>query len=343
MGECIISRHGGGINTKDLPPQVTNLTLKAGNAKIDVTFRGVASNYLSLVKNYRVVYKENGIPQRPTDGSYKEIQPGTTGNATLTTALTGLKNDVRYGMRVFIRGINGWQTSPEPQGYATPIGLPAKKPLEQTTWEEIDIIAQANKAAEYWAVGATKDIVVAGETLTVEIVGFNHDDLVSGGKAKITFGLKNLMKDTRQMNSTTTNVGGFTGSKMYAWMQGTLLNSLPPDLKPHIKNVSKKTSVGNKSSTIHTNSMKLFLFSEIEVFSTTTYSFPGEGSQYSRFKTTSSRIKYLANGTGAVGWWWTRSPSTVNSDFFCGVGYNGGLSSGFNSSTLNGVCFGFCI
>ena len=60
--------------------------------------------------------------------------------------------------------------------------------------------------------GDEKNISVNGETLTLVIVGFGHDDLASGGKAGITFGLKHLMKDTRQMNSSNTNSGGFTGS-----------------------------------------------------------------------------------------------------------------------------------
>ena len=214
--------------------------------------------------------------------------------------------------------------------------------LANNTWAQIAAASEAGVAASTWSVGDTKNITVGGETLTVEIVGFNHDDLASGGKAGITFGLKNLMANTRQMNSSNTNAGGFTGSDMYDWLQGTLLNSLPSDLRAVLKSVNKKTSAGNQSSTINTNAMKIFLFSEIEIFGSVTYSKSGEGSQYSRFATASSRIKYLSNGSGSASLWLERSPYGANSNHFCVVGGNGSANYSYADSS-RGVCFGFCV
>lgn len=214
--------------------------------------------------------------------------------------------------------------------------------LANNTWAQIAAASEAGVAASTWSVGDTKNITVGGETLTVEIVGFNHDDLASGGKAGITFGLKNLMANTRQMNSSNTNAGGFTGSDMYDWLQGTLLNSLPSDLRAVLKSVNKKTSAGSQSSTINTNAMKIFLFSEVEIFGSVTYSKSGEGSQYSRFATASSRVKYLSNGSGSANNWWERSPYGNNSNSFCPVSSNGSANrDGANNS--RGVCFGFCV
>ena len=88
--------------------------------------------------------------------------------------------------------------------------------------------------------------------------------------------------------------------------------------------------------------MKLFLFSEIEIFGSTTYSKAGEGSQYSYFATAANRIKYLANGSGSASWWWERSPYGSYSSYFCGV--NGGGDAYINgASYASGVCFGFCV
>lgn len=214
--------------------------------------------------------------------------------------------------------------------------------LANNTWAQIAAASEAGVAASTWSVGDTKNITVGGETLTVEIVGFNHDDLASGGKAGITFGLKNLMANTRQMNSSNTNAGGFTGSDMYDWLQGTLLNSLPSDLRAVLKSVNKKTSAGSQSSTINTNAMKIFLFSEIEIFGSVTYSKSGEGSQYSRFATASSRIKYLSNGSGSASLWWERSPCGYSSNGFCYVS-SGGVASSDYAIYSGGVCFGFCV
>lgn len=88
--------------------------------------------------------------------------------------------------------------------------------------------------------------------------------------------------------------------------------------------------------------MKLFLFSEIEIFGSTTYSKAGEGSQYSYFATAANRIKYLSNGSGSAGWWWERSPYGSSSNGFCVVSSSG--SADFNNANgAGGVCFGFCV
>jgi hypothetical protein len=212
--------------------------------------------------------------------------------------------------------------------------------LSKNTWAQIAKASAAGKASQLWSVGDTKDITVGSETLTLVIMGFNHDDLASGGKAGITFGMKNLMATTRRMNASNTNNGGFTGSEMYSWLQNTLLPTLPSDLQAVLKSVNKKTSAGSQSSTINTNSMKLFLFSEIEIFGSTTYSKAGEGSQYSYFATAANRIKYLSNGSGSAYWWWERSPYGSDSYYFCIVS-GGGDANIYGASYTSGVCFGF--
>lgn len=129
---------------------------------------------------------------------------------------------------------------------------------------------------------------------------------------------------------------------MYSWLQNTLLPTLPSDLQSVLKSVNKKTSAGSQSSTINTNSMKLFLFSEIEIFGSTTYSKAGEGSQYSYFATAANRIKYLSNGSGSANWWWERSPLGSSSNSFCRVDDNGDAN-GSSAYYAYGVCFGFCV
>ena len=233
-----------------------------------------------------------------------------------------------------------------PQEIVVPSSGPPKgKTLDEYTWEEIDYISSNGLASEYgFQVGDEKNIILStNEALTLAIMDFDHDDLADGtGKAGITFGLKNLMASTRQMNSSNTNSGGFTGSAMYTWLQGDLLNSLPADLQTVLKNVNKKTSAGNQSSTINTNAMKVFLFAEIEIFGAVTHSAEGEGEQYSYFATDANRIKSLSNGSGSLQSWWTRSPSIKFTGEFCRLNTAGGTGSyGANSSW--GVCFGFCV
>lgn len=224
-------------------------------------------------------------------------------------------------------------------------GPPKGKTLNEYTWEEIDYISSNGLASEYgFAVGDEKNITLStNEALTLAIMDFDHDDLADGtGKAGITFATKDLITETGWMNKTNTNVGGWTGSEMYNWLQNTFMPTLPTDLQPVLKIVNKKTSAGNRSSVINTNAMKLFFFSEIEIFGTVTYSAPGEGEQYSYFATAANRIKSLSNGSGAVYNWWTRSPSIKFTGEFCRVNTAGGTGS-YGAKSSWGVCFGFCV
>lgn len=211
------------------------------------------------------------------------------------------------------------------------------------TWEQIGAAADSDSVPDTWLVGDTKDISLStGEILTVQIYGKKHDDLTSGGKSGLTLGLKNLMASTRQMNASNTNGGGFTGSAMYTWLTGTLLAQLPDSLQRILKAVNKKTSAGGQSTTINTNSMKIFLLSEVECFGATSNSVPGEGSLYPIFTTATSRIKHLSNGAGAAQEWRLRSPAPTSSISF-GAVYTTGISTSTQASTPLGVCFGFCI
>lgn len=224
-------------------------------------------------------------------------------------------------------------------------GLDIKPTLADNDWATIAAVSEAGQASAYWSVGDEKDITVNGETLTMVIVGFDHDDLASGGKAGITFGMKHLMTDSRVMSSkedVATNDGGFTGSGMYSWLQNTLLGQLPTDLKNVIKSVNKKTSAGSQSSTINTDAMKLFLFSAIELFGSAGYSQSGEGSQYSYFATAANRIKNIQNGAGSAGTWWGRSPVWNSSSRFCCVQNDGSARYGY-ANEQRGVCFAFCV
>ena len=216
--------------------------------------------------------------------------------------------------------------------------------LDDLTWAEIDQIGQSGIASSVFSVGDTKNISVSGETLTMEIVGFNHDDLTSGGKAPYTFGMKNLMASTRAMNSSNTNSGSFVGSAMYTgYLSTSFLTGLPSDLQSVIKTVNKKTGTGGGSSSgTRTDAVKIFLFAEIEVFGSITNSVSGEGSRYSRFTNSSSRIKYLSNGSGSAYWWWLRSPHSGSSTIFCSVSSYGGANWS-NANASGGVCAGFCV
>lgn len=217
--------------------------------------------------------------------------------------------------------------------------------MNNFSWAEIEQIGQSGLAQQVFSIGDTKDISVSGETITVEIYGFNHDDLQNGGKASYTFGMRDLMANTRQMNTSQTNVGGFTGSAMYSYLNTTLYNQLPADLRSVIKQVNKKTSAGNTSTAVNADTMRLWLPSLNEVYGSHSYSWcsNNEGIKYSIFTNDASRIKNMSNGSGSASLWWLRSPSMSHSTSFCVVYNNGGVGNTNSATRAYGVCFGFCV
>ena len=89
-----------------------------------------------------------------------------------------------------------------------------KKPtFAESDWAEIAEISKSGAAATTFKVGDERTIeLTTGEEVTLVILGFNHDDLQSGGKAGITIGMKELLTTRYAMNSSNTNAGGWDSS-----------------------------------------------------------------------------------------------------------------------------------
>lgn len=247
----------------------------------------------------------------------------------------------------------------EKKFYENPV--PTIKPWATATDAEIADMLTAHynglidlSTEEGWEVGSKRSIALSAMSATgvseshhadsydFVIIGHKHDDLttpINGvTKAAITVQLDRILYtdtttqstssfDTAHecgyMNSTNTNSGGWTSCARRTWCNNVFFGALPVTTQSMIKNVDKKTSAGNKSSTINTDSDKVFLLSEIEIFGTTTYSAAGEGTQYDYFTTTSNRYKKPAYTGYNSAYWWERSPYVSDASVFCDVGRSG--------------------
>lgn len=205
-------------------------------------------------------------------------------------------------------------------------------------WSEIIAACQSGDVPDSWVVGNYKNMTINGKAYRIDIIGKNHDTYASGGTAPLTFQMHDCYDETKQMNSSNTNSGGWTNCAMRSTHLPAILNLMPAEVKAAIRDVQKKSSAGNQSSSIQTTNDKLFLLSEIEIFGSTTYSFAGEGKQYDYYKAGNSKVKNLS---GSAYSWWERSPFSSNSTSFCIVFSNG--SAGANGASFShGVAFGFC-
>lgn len=205
-------------------------------------------------------------------------------------------------------------------------------------WASIIAACHSGSVPSTWVVGNSKTMTINGASYQVDIIGKNHDTYTAGGKAPLTFQLHDCYADTKAMNSSNTNSGGWTSCAMRSTHLPAILALMPTEIQNGIREVNKLTSAGSQSATINTTADKLFLLSEVEIFGSTTYSEAGEGTQYDYYKAGNSKVK-KRNGSADI--WWERSPNAGYSTRFCYVGSNG--SAGLSGAiTARGVAFGFC-
>ena len=207
------------------------------------------------------------------------------------------------------------------------------------TWAQIIEACQLKKVPASWAIGDQKVMTIDGTDYPIDIIGFNHDDYADGsGKAPITFQLHDCYGTLYALESSQTNANGWAGCKMRTTHIPAILALAPSEVQDGIREVSKLTSAGNKSSTIVTTADKGFLLSEIEIYGTTTRSATGEGQQHSYYASGGSTVKYRGAETRS---WHSRSPATDDGALFARVGKDGGVGFGYASNST-GVAFAFC-
>ena len=112
-----------------------------------------------------------------------------------------------------------------------------------------------------------------------------------------------------------------------------IYDMLPRDLKEVIKPVKKQTAEGDGLTNLVTTIDKLFLFSEEEMYGSTSYSGVAEGSNYIFFESSGERFSDY--------YFWLRSPGSGDSNSFCSSYY--GIVYGDDALNSNPVLFGFCV
>ena len=224
----------------------------------------------------------------------------------------------------------------------------------------VEMVAAADNGAinlsDYWSVNDERTVHLNAMSATG--VGESHSaqDVVlvlshQGGKTLTTptasgrttcsfqFDMKHCLYNRGYMNSSNTNVGGWTSCARRTWCNNVFKNAVPSTLSPIFKQHKNLTSAGNKSSVIDTTDDWFALRSEIEIFGTTTYSYSGEGSQVDYYKTSANRIK---QSQGTDYYWWERSPFSSSAAAFCSV-FSGGSARSGGASFSYGVSVCGCI
>lgn len=218
---------------------------------------------------------------------------------------------------------------------------PPQPTFNDNSWSQIIKACQNNTVPDTWNVGDQKTMTIGGTDYLIDIIGKNHDAYTSGGTAPLTFQMHDCYSVEYRMNNSGTNSGGWDSCEMRNTTLPSILSQMPYGVQVGIKQVDKKTSIGDATSTIKVSSDKLFLLSEIEVFGAPANSYSGEGEWYEYYQNGTSVANTQKTRNGAGSNWWTRSPTNGYYDSFINVQTNGSARSNY-AAGATGVAFAFC-
>lgn len=326
----LINRCGGGGGTPQLCGQVENFKAGLGNLSVILSWTAPSPDEDNSFVGARIVRKTGSAPTGINDGTI--VYEGTA----LTYTDTGLTAGTTYYYRAF--AYNAKKKYQTAYRVASRTVTTFNSNFASNTWEQIIAVCQSGSVPDTWVAGDSKTMTIDGTDYQFDIVGKNHDTYTAGGIAPLTFGLHDCYGTEYPMNSSNTNSTGWDDSKMRTETLTAILAKMPVNIQNGIRAVNKLTATSGSDSTIKTASDKLFTFSEMEVYGSTTYSHSGEGKQYDYYKAGNSKVKKVGIIASR---WWLRSPSVYESRYFCTVDADGSITFS-DASTLKGVCFGFC-
>ena len=229
---------------------------------------------------------------------------------------------------------------------ATEEAIPEPVSFATDSWATIKTNVQNGNTSQY-NIGDTKSVTINGTDYRVRIANKtigehcgDNDTEYSQTACGFVVEFAEVV-EKRAMNSTNTNVGGWPGSELYTYLQGTFYNSLPNELKSAIKPTRVISGHGTSDSTNFTSTDNLYLLSGVEVFgsdSNDTAESTSRQLEYYVGKSNSDRIKQY-NGSN---WYYWLRPA-YSSIKFRFVDSDGDLSSIIANHSDNGVAPAFRI
>lgn len=202
-----------------------------------------------------------------------------------------------------------------------------KKRTERTDWAQVAAMAAAGEGG--LKVGdEIHDELTTGEKITYMVAEIRQDEVL--------FVSKNCMEQRVEWNKSGYNTGGFKESDLCRYLNETVWNILPEELRAVISERECLQIVDGKEERYP---LKLWLPTEYEVFEDDWASEAKEGQQFEIFKDPRNRVK-LAGEDGGRATWWLLSVCVGNSTYACTVhGYGSADTSSCSAALRVPVCF----
>lgn len=343
-------------NTDDLqaPPDSEAITI-VGGVNYDVTMT-YALMYGTITVN--VSTQPAGMPigsytvtLTPQGGGDAMQQSGSNSQAVV---FSNVKNGVVYTVGLsainhYTANAGGSVTAVGGQNISHNAHYSYSATFAEASWSDIDLISSTKDADSIWSVGDTKTFTTKGggmyspRDVVVEIIGFNHDDLSSDGKAGISIACKGVPSEIMLYNS-----GDYDDTNIYEALdldEGSIGQQIPDEMRAVIKPVVKKCSSGYVISTYN---LYLWPFSITEIFgdgkNVDGMVFSGEGTRYPVF-TSQESAKKKKDTDGVLGEYmayFMRSLKSTQQVMY--VTENGDVSYQLtNDHPQKGVTYGFCV
>ena len=302
-------------------------------------------------------YKNQTIPGNDTYTGYIHgtFKNGSKYTEMVTGEFPALKTDqtITFNLIIQFPDNNENQDSEKGKTFNGKVVVNYEEKPEPTTfaedsWSTIAAVVKENPKA--YAVGSTKTLKVYdnpnGETTngtykeyTVRVANnTTPSDCNKEDFSQTTCGFVVEVVDiveTRQMNSTNTNVGGWPETAMSAYANGDFLKKLPSDLQSVIKDTKVVSGHGKNDKNTERidgnweSTDKIYLLSGKEVWDFDSYDTAHDKTRqldyYADNHVTtnnySSAIKKNINGNAST--WWLRAANTTNFYYFLSVASNG--------------------
>ena len=164
------------------------------------------------------------------------------------------------------------------------------------SWEYISRAGEEGVHTSLWEIGDEKPLDIGDETFTMQIIGFDHDDLADGsGKAPITLCSKEVSKYSFKAGTVSSGSGPAIAYNSALWTAiNQLYSKIDSNTRSLIKNITKSFCMYYRNSTSVSNSgsrtVTVFTLGISELYYTSQQKFidAGEGTRYQYFSTAST-------------------------------------------------------
>lgn len=191
--------------------------------------------------------------------------------------------------------------------------------MDKTTPLGIKAIVNAGLEDDFFLAGDQVTVMEGGSEVTFDVLHVGYK--VSEYGHNIILGRHDCMPNTKQMNSSDTNAGGYKATLMAAYLDGEYYSGLSDEWQNVISEYAFQASIGSKSTALQNEEHKVWLPMEYNIFGASAYAAAtehtvGGNEQFAYFATAANRVKSI---NGAACYWWLSSPNVSYTTNFCDV------------------------